>query len=372
MASPRPTPEAVRLSAAVDAAGQRLADLRARVERGEAEIQRAETAEALVRLQLGEALAEALGARSLAEARLRASQFDRYRAAAFAHRRPDRRNRLRRLAEKVLARLGGPGLALVGPAGVLAALGAGAALFDAEGYAAGAPGPVGPDPLGHYLVWGGDARLPPHPLFDPAFYAERNAAELARTGLTPLDHFLREGAADGRDPHPLFSLEWYVSQAPELAATGENPVLHYLRTGAAQGLSPHPLFDPAWAGSDLVGYLAEGWRAGASPHPLFDPAWRREQGLDDGASEPLARFVLTARDTLESPGPGFNSRTYAEARGGALDPSKDPLSDYLAGGAWAVLGPEGLHPALALLDDPEALRTGLTPAEALARRSAAA
>ena len=55
-----------------------------------------------------------------------------------------------------------------------------------------------------------------------------------------------------------------------------------------------------------------------------------------------------------------------------MDPAKDPLSDYLAGGAWAVLGPEGLHPALALLDDPEALRNGMTPAEALARRSAAA
>ena len=362
MASPRPTPEAVRLSAAVDAAGQRLAVLRA-------EAQRAETAEALVRLQLGEALAEALGARSLAEARLRASQFDRYRAAAAAHRRPDRRNRLRRLAEKALARLGAPGRALVR---ARAALGAGQALFDPAWYARGAPGPVGPDPLAHYLVWGGDARLSPHPLFDSGFYADRNAAGLARTGLTPLDHFLREGAADGRDPHPLFSLDWYVSQAPELAATGENPVLHYLRTGAARGLSPHPLFDPAWAGGDLVWYLAEGWRAGASPHPLFDPEWRRAQGLDDGETEPLTRFVLAGRDTLESPGPYFNSRTYAEARGAAMDPSKDPLSDYLAGGAWAVLGPEGLHPALALLDDPEALRRGLTPAEALARRSAAA
>jgi hypothetical protein len=358
VASPGPTPEAVRLSAAVDAAAVRLAALRA-------EVQRAETAEALTRLQLGEALAEALGARAVAEARLRASQFDRYRAAAYAHRRSDRRNRLRRLAEKVLARLGAPGRALVR---ARAALGEGAALFDAVWYAAEGPEPVGADPLAHYLTWGGDARLSPHPLFDPRFYAARNAADLARTGLTPLDHFLREGAADGRDPHPLFSLEWYVSQAPELAATGENPVLHYLRMGAGRGLSPHPLFDPEWAGGDLVWYLTEGWRRGASPHPLFDPAWRRESGLDDGETEPLTRFVLTARDTLESPGPCFNSRTYVEARGAALDPSKDPLSDYLAGGAWAVLGPEGLHPALALLDDPEAIRSGLTPAEALARR----
>jgi hypothetical protein len=224
-------------------------------------------------------------------------------------------------------------------------------------------------------VWGGDARLSPHPLFDSSFYADRNADALARTGLTPLDHFLREGAADGRDPHPLFSLEWYVSQAPELAATGENPVVHYLRSGAARGLSPHPLFDPAWVregGGDLTWYLTEGWRQGASPHPLFDPAWRRASGLDDGEAEPLSRFVLTARDTLESPGPLFNSKAYAKARGEAMDPAKDPLSDYLAGGAWVVLGPEGLHPALSMLDDPEAIRSGITPAEALARRLRAA
>jgi hypothetical protein len=186
----------------------RLAALRA-------EVQRAETAEALVRLRLGEALAEALGARAVAEARLRASQFDRYRVAAASHRRPDRRNRLRKLAEKALARLGAPGRALVR---ARARLGEGAALFDPAWYAAHAPGPVGPDPLAHYLVWGGDARLSPHPLFDSSFYAARNVEGLARTGLTPLDHFLREGAADGRDPHPLFSLEAYVSQAPELAA----------------------------------------------------------------------------------------------------------------------------------------------------------
>ena len=365
MASPKPTPEAIRLSASVDAAAVRLAALRT-------EVQRAETAEALARLRLGEALVEALCARSVAEARLRASLFDRYRTAALALRRPDRRNRLRRLAEKVLARFAGPGRSLVR---ARAALGAGAALFDPDHYRANAPGPVGADPLAHYLVWGGDARLSPHPLFDSSFYAGLNADALARTGLTPLDHFLREGAADGRDPHPLFSLEWYVSQAPELAATGENPVLHYLRSGAARGLSPHPLFDPAWVregGGDLVWYLTEGWRQGASPHPLFDPAWRRVSGLDDGETEPLARFVLTAKDTLESPGPLFNSKAYAEARGEAMDPAKDPLSDYLAGGAWAVLGPEGLHPALAILDDPEAIRSGMTPAEALARRSGAA
>lgn len=365
MARLRPTPEAIRLSASVDAVGLRLDALRA-------EVQRAETAEAQTRLQLGEALAEALGARSLAESRLRAAQFDRYRAAAFAHRRPDRRNRLRKIAEKVLARLGSPGRALVR---MRAGLGLGEPLFDAAWYAAHAPGPVGPDPLTHYLVWGGEARLSPHPLFDAGFYVQRNGDDLARTGLTPLDHFLRLGAAEGRDPHPLFSLEWYVAQAPELTATGENPVLHYLRSGAARRLSPHPLFDPVWVregGGDLVWYLTEGWRSGASPHPLFDPAWRRETGLDDGESEPLARFVLTARDTLESPGPYFNSRTYAEAKGDSMDPSRDPLSDYLAGGAWAVLGPEGLHPALAVMDDPEAIRSGMTPAEALARRSATA
>jgi len=373
----------------------------------QAELQRAAQREAMTRVRLGEALMTALAARAAAEAQAREAVFKRYLAAA--HVRPDRRNRIRRQAEKALYRLRSFGrAAIIARSGVwtTAAQGprAAAAAFRAmAAYARRGPEPgtepaalldqawyletypdvarMGASPLVHYLTRGGDEGRSPHPLFDGGFYQRRNAAELAATGLTGLDHFMRLGAARGRDPHAAFSIEWYVSQAPELAETGENPVLHYLRVGAARGLSPHPLFRPAYylrqLGAaernlnPLAHYLSQGWRRGLKPHPLFDPAWMAKAYPDLLGREPLAHFIEHAAQELQHPGPWFDSALYAQTRGGERRLDLDPLSDYLLGGAWTGAQPrEGFHPAAHLAAHPELAEREVTPLEHWAGRGA--
>jgi hypothetical protein len=373
-----------------------------------AETQRARTGEALTRTRLGEALVAALAARSRAEAAARTAVFARHLAAGRAWLRPDRRNRLRRLVERLLSRLGPWGQALViarsgvwrtqGPGlrAVLKALPAMAAYarrgadptaqpaapFDQTFYLRGHADVAasGRSPLTHYLLTGGREGRAPHPLFDPAAYERQVGDGLAATGLTALEHYLRLGAPRGLSPHPLFDPAEYAVQAPELADTGESPLAHYLRIGARQGLSPHPLFQPDYyrrgaAGlaaevNPLVHYLAHGSERGLKPHPLFDPAWYRERHPTLGRTDPLQHFVAHAgREDLE-PGPWFNAARYKALRGADRPAGLDPLTDYLRGGAWAVAEPNpGFHAFAYLAAHPELADQGLTPLEHWARRS---
>lgn len=357
------------------------------------ETQRAETAEALTRARLGDALLQALAARARSEAAARQVLLDRWRARGWV--RPDRRNRPRRMIEKVLGRLMWPGrVAVVARSGLWRGAGLGAyvargadpaaqpqALLDQAWYLA-----IYPDvtaarmsPLVHYLLRGADEGRSPHPLFDAGFYAAGNAQDLAATGLSPLVHFVRIGAGRGRDPHPLFDLSHYLSQAPELIETGENPVAHYLRAGAAAGLSPHPLFQPTYylgqlqpaerGANPLVHYLTEGSARGLQPHPLFDPAWYEARYPEAKGHEPLTHFVQVAGEQLQSPGPWFDSPRYAQARGETRPIHIDPLTDYLRGGAWsAALPADGLHPVAFLASHPELAGEGVTPLEHWAAR----
>jgi hypothetical protein len=366
------------------------------------ETQRAQAGEALTRVRLGEALAVALAARSRAEAAARDALYARYLIAAARWRRPARRNRLRRIIERLLARGGPWGQALViawsgvwrvpgeGLRATLAALpqmaayarrradpaAAPATLFDQADYLAANADVArqGLSPLVHYLTRGGFEGRSAHRLLDVHSYPRRAAQALAETGLTPLEHFLRLGAAEGVDPHPLFDLAHYVAQVPELAETGENPLAHYLRVGARRDLSPHLLFQPRYYrrqvadlladGDPLSHYLTRGSPLGHRPHPLFDPAWYRDRHPQAADSEPLSHFTaLAGRESLE-PGPWFDAERYKAARGADRPTGLDPLSDYLRGGAWAVAEPRaGFHALAYLVSHPELAESGLTPLE---------
>lgn len=100
-------------------------------------------------------------------------------------------------------------------------------------------------PLWHYVLWGREEGLNPHPLFAAAWYLQKNP-DVAAAGLNPLAHYLRRGAAEGRDPHPLFAGSWYLKQNPDVAALGWNPLIHYLGRGGREGRDPHPLFETSY------------------------------------------------------------------------------------------------------------------------------
>lgn len=356
----------------------------------------------LTQARLGAALLEAMATRAVLADEAKALALTGYRAAARPHARPRRRNRVARRIDETLNRLRSLGRAgVIARSGLwtgggsrahrLRAMAAYArrgsepavqpsALFDQAWYLGQRPDLAGSgtSPLVHYLLAGAAEGVDPHPLFATRFYAERNAAQLGATGLTPLEHFVRIGAGEGRDPHPLFDTAYYLRQAPDLIESGENPLAHYLREGVARSLSPHPLFAPdyyadqfASAGevgeASLTHYLTRGSALGLKPHPLFDPAWSREQ-YPQGA-EPLTHYVLTGAVEALSPSAWFDAPRYVALRGPDLAHDRNPLLDYLDGGAWTVSEPWPGRPAIAYLSAAaELAASGMTPLEHWARQ----
>ena len=334
--------------------------------------QRVSAESGLNRTRLGCALAEAMLARWTLESQARELALTGYRAVARQFARPRRYNRIARRIDSALERLGALGRAAIiarsglwhaGEKGGLNAMAAYArrggdalaqppALFDQAWYLGARPDLVGTrvSPLAHYLLHGAGEDVDPHPLFDTDFYRARNAAALAESGLTPLEHFVRVGAGEGRDPHPLFDVAYYLRQAPDLIASGENPIIHYEREGASRGLSPHRLFAADYyaeqvaqagepGGPSLIHYLKSGSRAGLRPHPLFDPTWYREQYPEVAPAEPLVHFLLVGGLEGRSPGPWFDTQRYLTQRVGGIEPGRNPLVDYLEGGAWRISEP---------------------------------
>lgn len=359
----------------------------------------------LSRAHLGTALADSLIARARIEDEARDLAFAGYQASA-SRRALSRSVRLDRRLDGRLARFRSIGRALViersglwedaaaGRLGRLRAIAAYArrggdpavqpnALFDQAWYLAQRPDIAGSgtSPLVHYLLRGAGEGVDPHPLFRSSYYAERAGGELG--GLTPLEHFVRFGAAEGRAPHPLFDIRYYVRQARDLIASGENPLAHYMREGAARGLSPHPLFDAPFyraqvekAGltgeASLAHYLTEGSAKGLKPHPLFDPAWYRERHPDIAESglEPLVHYVLGGGGEGRLPSPWFDAPRYMALRGDGLA-GRNPLLDYLEGGAWAIAEPWPGKAELGFLSAvTEFAQSGVTPLEHWARQGA--
>ncbi|MFN9849911.1 MAG: hypothetical protein ACK56C_16280 [Alphaproteobacteria bacterium] len=341
----------------------------------------AEVREALTRSELSLAVQESMIQRAELEARLRGQAV-----AAHAARYPSttrRHNRLNQLADRILARLGPVGHAiLIRRSGLVSLPRSGSGLFDADWYLAANPDVVTRrlSPLVHYLTTGGREGRSPGPLFDDAYYRTEHAEGLAQTSLTPLEHYLRVGAAGATSPHPLFDPPHYLAQSPELAR-GEDPLSHYLREGGRLGLSPHPLFNVDWyvrqapESADqpaLLHYLAFGWRRGLSPHPLFDAAWYLEQWPDvaEAGIPPLLHFVARGGFEGRSPSPWFDLSYYVAARGADLPAGVNPVVDYLRGGAWKVSQAQpGAPTAAYIVARPEVIRAGLTPLEHWARRA---
>lgn len=413
-AAPAPAPTAapdadVALEALVGkarAVAHRAAKLRYDVQGAHRLVTLAQQREAVTRTELTQALTAALADRARVRMQLRRQALAAFVAGARV-RRFRRHNRVSRLLDRLLGRLGSFGQgAVIARSGVWR--GTGRALFDYRHMAAYARRRANPDvqppalfdqawrlrhspdlaaagiaPLVHFLLAGAAEGRSPHPLFDEAWYAAGHP-EAAAHGISGLEHYVRAGAARGLSPHPLFDPAHYLAQGPALAP-GEDPLSHYIREGALQGLSPHPLFDPAWyagqaaaAGAPLAGgvnplvhYLEGGSAAGLKPHPLFDPDWYRDRNPDlaERGVEPLIHFVTEGWTLGKHPGPWFDLNHYAIQRGDARPADLNPLLDYLDGGAWAVAeSRDGLPTAAYIAAHPDLAAQGLTPLEHWARR----
>ena len=163
------------------------------------------------------------------------------------------------------------------------------------------------DPLLHYLLVGGFRGANPHPLFDSAFYLQRNG-DVAAAGINPLVHYLQSGWQEKRDPHPLFDTAFYLKQYPDVAAAKINPLVHFVAWGAHDARAPNPWFDSAFyleadptlrqtSENPLVHYLRTGASEGRPTGPLFDTGFYAASNPDvvEAGVNPLAHFITTGQ-----------------------------------------------------------------------------
>lgn len=341
------------------------------------------------------------------ELKLRAERWQAWTAnAPSVQAGPRRRNRLAKFLERILCRLGSPGVALaIARSGLwrksfqidarptarrrtlLAYARSGAssdvamkALFDQRFYLEMNPSVGGSRraPLAHYLLHGDREGRSPHPLIDVAGYRAANPHELGSTGLTVLQHFLFFGAAKGLNPHPLFDVRYYVSQLSDPQDLAINPLIHYLRTGWRRGFNPHPLFDNDFYLSrhpdvaemmmpPLLHYITIGAKEGRDPHPLFFSQWYQAAYADVQTSghNPLAHFLERGLSERRNPSPFFDTDHYLRRAADAHSVGLDPLQHYLQAGAFQGLSPHRDFDCKDfLVRNPASLNARVTPFEA--------
>lgn len=108
------------------------------------------------------------------------------------------------------------------------------------------PADVGPGRLfSHWLAHGRALGIVPTPLFDRAFYRDRNA-DLAVWRGDLFDHYLMHGWREPRRACDMFDAAYYLHVAGNVAAAQVSPLEDYVLRGAALGLKPVPdVFLPA-------------------------------------------------------------------------------------------------------------------------------
>lgn len=95
------------------------------------------------------------------------------------------------------------------------------------------------------------AAIADSPLFDAAWYLERNA-DVGQIGMDPLEHYVLAGGLEGRDPGPRFSSMGYYIANRDVAEAGWTALGHYLLSGRDEGRQggEMPAPDAAGAGSE--------------------------------------------------------------------------------------------------------------------------
>jgi glycosyltransferase involved in cell wall biosynthesis len=167
-----------------------------------------------------------------------------------------------------------------------------------------------------------NAQDPPSPsLFDPAFYqAALRARGLSLDGLDPFQHYVQRGDAARIPPHPLFDPAYYALHNPDVASAGVNTLAHYLENGFRERRNPHPLVDlkliveqlgADFEGDPLAAYLASSGGA-LKPHRLVDPGFiaTQQKSLDADDARPALLFYLASDPAAINPSPDFDGQSY--------------------------------------------------------------
>ncbi len=90
-----------------------------------------------------------------------------------------------------------------------------------------------PTPGLRALLEDGFAGTAPHPLIDPAWYAERYD-DVPRQTLAALLHFVLIGDAEGRSPSPRFDGAAYLRRNPDVASLRAPALWHFLTCGGGE------------------------------------------------------------------------------------------------------------------------------------------
>lgn len=113
------------------------------------------------------------------------------------------------------------------------------ALFDPDYYLRSYRDEIEPDanPLVHFIEHGSDNGLNPNPLFSSAWYRAVNPA-VTKESWIPLAHYLHVGGPLGLDPSLSFSTKAYLKENPSLDLSKESALAHALRKRSAPGAKP--------------------------------------------------------------------------------------------------------------------------------------
>jgi GT2 family glycosyltransferase/glycosyltransferase involved in cell wall biosynthesis len=202
--------------------------------------------------------------------------------------------------------------------------------------------------------------------FQPHWYARRRFGDPARTGQSLpeedpgrlLDDYINVGAALDLPPHPLFDPAWYRAQ---LATVPEDELLieHYLTSGRA--LSPHPCFDPAspagQAAPDdrnpLLYYLKNRETWTLAPNALFDGGRYLDANPDVAAagSHPLLHYLRAGHREGRPGVQRLDVNIYRSLAGGVA--ARRAMVDFLRAHRPPVVGAEAAD--LAQVTEPAAV-----------------
>ena len=214
---------------------------------------------------------------------------------------------------------------------------------------------AGVDPYQHYMTSGWKEGRNPDAFFDDRYYLTQNA-DVAAAGVNPLTHFEQSGWREGRQPSLLFDDAKYLSANLDVRAAGVDPLLHYIQNGQAEGrasfltggtAAADPLVDATYydrqLGATLIpagvagaqqaawSYDNGGWQKGLNPDAFFDTTYYLSHNPDVAAAhiDPLLHFENYGWKEGRDASAQFSTAKYLAAYTDVRNAGLDPLLHYI-------------------------------------------